>query len=69
MRLIALELENFRQYAHAQVAFEQGVTAIVGANGAGKTTLVEAILWALYGANAVRETTSTLRFLWSQGGA
>ncbi|MCX7924455.1 MAG: SMC family ATPase [Fimbriimonadales bacterium] len=69
MRLIALELENFRQYAHAQVAFEQGVTAIVGANGAGKTTLVEAILWALYGASAVRETTSTLRFLWSQGGA
>ncbi|MFN3689367.1 MAG: AAA family ATPase [Fimbriimonadales bacterium] len=69
MRLIALELENFRQYAHAQVAFEQGITAIVGANGAGKTTLVEAILWALYGASAVRETTSTLRFLWSQGGA
>ncbi len=69
MRLIALELENFRQYAHAQVAFEQGVTAIVGANGAGKTTLVEAILWALYGASAVRETASTLRFLWSQGGA
>ncbi|MFN7016426.1 MAG: AAA family ATPase [Fimbriimonadales bacterium] len=69
MRLIALELENFRQYAHARVAFEQGITAIVGANGAGKTTLVEAILWALYGAGAVRETTSTLRFLWSQGGA
>ncbi len=69
MRLIALELENFRQYAHAQVAFEQGITAIVGANGAGKTTLVEAILWALYGASAVRETASTLRFLWSQGGA
>ncbi|OYT69570.1 MAG: hypothetical protein CFK49_06520 [Armatimonadetes bacterium JP3_11] len=69
MRLIALELENFRQYAHAQIAFEQGVTAIVGANGAGKTTLVEAILWALYGARALREGTDTLRFLWSQGGA
>lgn len=69
MRLIALELENFRQYAHAQVAFEQGVTAIVGANGAGKTTLVEAILWALYGARALREGADTLRFLWSQGGA
>ncbi|GIV05700.1 MAG: hypothetical protein KatS3mg016_1275 [Fimbriimonadales bacterium] len=69
MRLLALELENFRQYAHAQVAFEQGVTAIVGANGAGKTTLVEAILWALYGARALREGADTLRFLWSQGGA
>jgi exonuclease SbcC len=69
MRLIALELENFRQYAHAQVAFERGVTAIVGANGAGKTTLLEAILWALYGARALREGVDTLRFLWSQGGA
>jgi exonuclease SbcC len=69
MRLIALELENFRQYAHAQVAFESGVTAIVGANGAGKTTLLEAILWALYGARALREGVDTLRFLWSQGGA
>jgi exonuclease SbcC len=69
MRLIALELENFRQYAHAQVAFESGVTAIVGANGAGKTTLLEAILWALYGARALRESADTLRFLWSQGGA
>ncbi|BCW95855.1 MAG: hypothetical protein KatS3mg018_1337 [Fimbriimonadales bacterium] len=69
MRLLALELENFRQYAHAQIAFESGVTAIVGANGAGKTTLLEAILWALYGARAAREGAETLRFLWSQGGA
>lgn len=69
MRLIALELENFRQYAHAQIDFETGVTAIVGANGSGKTTLVEAILWALYGARVVREGADTLRFLWSQGGA
>ncbi|MFN4032297.1 MAG: AAA family ATPase [Fimbriimonadales bacterium] len=69
MQLIALELENFRQYAHARVDFETGVTAIVGANGSGKTTLVEAILWALYGARVVREGADTLRFLWSQGGA
>lgn len=69
MRLIALELDNFRQYAHAQIAFEPGITAIVGANGSGKTTLVEAILWALYGARVVREGADTLRFLWSQGGA
>ncbi len=69
MRLRSLELENFRQYARAQVPFETGITAIVGANGAGKSTLVEAILWALYGARVVREGAKTLRFLWSQGGA
>ncbi|MDW8107624.1 MAG: SMC family ATPase, partial [Armatimonadota bacterium] len=69
MRLIALELENFRQYAHAHIAFEPGITAIVGANGSGKTTLVEAVLWALYGTRVIREGTETLRFLWSPGGA
>ncbi|GBC92302.1 putative DNA double-strand break repair Rad50 ATPase [bacterium HR15] len=69
MRLLELELENFRQYAQAVVPFETGITAIVGANGAGKTTLVEAILWALYGANAARGTSDTLRFMWSQGGS
>ncbi|MFQ3610340.1 MAG: SMC family ATPase, partial [Fimbriimonadales bacterium] len=69
MRLQSLELENFRQYAHAQVQFETGITAIVGVNGAGKSTLVEAILWALYGARVAREGAKTLRFLWSQGGA
>ncbi|MGQ9658185.1 MAG: AAA family ATPase [Fimbriimonadales bacterium] len=69
MRLIALELHNFRQYAHARLEFASGITAIVGPNGAGKTTLLEAVLWALYGARALREGTGTLRFLWSQGGA
>lgn len=69
MRLIALELQNFRQYAHAHIEFAPGITAIVGPNGAGKTTLLEAVLWALYGARALREGTGTLRFLWSQGGA
>lgn len=68
MRLIALELENFRQYAQASLRFETGITAIVGANGAGKSTLVEAILWALYGSTAIRGTVDTLRFLWSEGG-
>ncbi len=68
MRLQSLELENFRQYAHARVQLDTGITAIVGANGAGKSTLVEAILWALYGARVVREGAKTLRFHWSQGG-
>ncbi|MEN3000672.1 MAG: SMC family ATPase [Armatimonadota bacterium] len=69
MRLLELELENFRQYERAVVPFDTGITAIVGANGAGKTTLVEAVLWALYGSSAARGTSETLRFMWSQGGA
>jgi exonuclease SbcC len=69
MRLLELELENFRQYASAVVPYETGITAIVGANGAGKTTLIEAVLWALYGTRAARGTSESLRFMWSQGGA
>lgn len=50
MKLIRLSLENFRQHVRTEVAFRDGMTAIVGANGSGKTTLLDAILFALYGA-------------------
>jgi len=49
MLLKRLLLENFRQFEHANVPFQPGLTAIVGPNGAGKTTLIEAIGFALYG--------------------
>jgi DNA replication and repair protein RecF len=39
----ALSLSDFRSYADADLRFEPGVTALVGANGQGKTNLVEAI--------------------------
>lgn len=69
MRLVELQLENFRQYEKAVVRFEPGITAIIGANGAGKTTLIEAILWVLYGAEAKRGDNLSLRWLWSKGEA
>lgn len=61
MRLIRLHLRNFRQYADTEIAFQPGVTAIVGVNGAGKTTLLEAIAWALYGSPAIRGSNDSLR--------
>lgn len=54
MKLNALTLRNFRQFAGEQ-RFElrsdllRPVTLIFGANGAGKTTLLNAFTWALYG--------------------
>lgn len=55
MRLLSLELENFRQFEGRQtIEFATGgdegnVTLIYGANGAGKTTLLNAFTWAFYG--------------------
>lgn len=55
MKLLSLELENFRQFAGQQrIDFAPGgedsnVTLIYGANGAGKTTLLNAFTWLLYG--------------------
>ena len=69
MRLLRLELENFRQYEKAIVDFQPGITAIIGPNGAGKTTLLEAVAWSLYGANAKRGDNLALRWMWSTGRA
>ncbi|TYB49193.1 AAA family ATPase [Actinomadura chibensis] len=54
MRLIALELENFRPFqGNQKITFaqdqDQNVTVLYGTNGGGKTTLLNAFTWALYG--------------------
>ncbi len=46
MHVRALALTDFRGYAEADVAFEPGVSVLVGPNGEGKTNLVEALLYA-----------------------
>lgn len=50
MILVAIEIENYKQYAgNSRIEFpREGIVAITGANGAGKTTLFEAIEWCLY---------------------
>ncbi|WP_431935942.1 AAA family ATPase [Micromonospora sp. RP3T] len=54
MKLISIELHNFRQFVGTQeIAFadadDRNVTLIYGANGGGKTTLLNAFTWVLYG--------------------
>lgn len=55
MKLLALELENFRQFVGQQrIDFAPGgddgnVTLVYGANGAGKTTLLNVFTWLFYG--------------------
>ena len=52
MHLNKLILHNFKKYRRAEIAFQDGLTGIVGGNGAGKSTIVEAVAWALYGSRA-----------------
>ncbi len=55
MRLLGLELKNFKSYTELSLSFdsasdptERSVTAIVGENGAGKTSILEAVGAALF---------------------
>ena len=48
MRLSNLQLQGFKTFAErTEIAFAEGVTAIVGPNGSGKSNLGDAILWVL----------------------
>ncbi|PLO83493.1 hypothetical protein CWN03_20360, partial [Klebsiella quasipneumoniae] len=60
MKLIRLEINNFRQfYGKQSIDFavdpEHGVTLIHGENNGGKTALLNALRWCLY-----EETTENL---------
>jgi len=61
MKLINLELKNFRNYEHANIDFPEGLTGIIGVNGAGKSSLVEAIAWILYGNAAARTAKEQIK--------
>src|SRR5213083_862569 len=48
MRLERLEIAGFKSFSdRSEVAFDQGVTAIVGPNGCGKSNVADAITWVL----------------------
>ena len=48
MRLQHLEISGFKSFPErAKLAFDDGVTAIVGPNGCGKSNVIDAITWVL----------------------
>ena len=54
MRLNQLQISGFKSFPEqAELAFDAGVTAIVGPNGCGKSNLIDAITWVL-GEQSVR---------------
>ncbi|UCG60705.1 MAG: SMC family ATPase [Candidatus Zixiibacteriota bacterium] len=54
MRLISLEISNFRVIRNVRLTFPDSVIGIIGPNGAGKSSIIEAVSWALYGNQAAR---------------
>ena len=48
MRLERIEINGFKSFSdRSELAFDQGVTAIVGPNGCGKSNIGDAINWVL----------------------
>src|SRR5580765_6485604 len=48
MRLQRLEINGFKSFSdRSELAFDTGVTAIVGPNGCGKSNVADAITWVM----------------------
>ena len=45
MIVTSLELRNFRNYGHANISFNRGITVLIGGNGEGKTNVAEALVY------------------------
>jgi DNA replication and repair protein RecF len=66
LRVTCLEIHNFRNYAHAELELDGGLTVVAGANGAGKSNLLEAIY---FGCTGRSPRTSAERELVRRGAA
>ncbi len=66
MRLISLELREWRAYERCTIEFPDGLIGVSGSNGAGKSTMTEAIGWTLFGKLRPGSTVGDLR---RQGGS
>ena len=43
MKILSLELKNFRNYRHALVEFKDGLNVLYGKNASGKTNMLESV--------------------------
>lgn len=63
MKIISLELENFRNYERLDLNFSDGVNIICGKNGAGKTNILESVyLTSLFGSPRTAKDKETVKF-------
>ena len=63
MKIISLELENFRNYERLDLNFSDGVNVICGKNGAGKTNILESVyLTSLFGSPRTAKDKEMVKF-------
>ena len=43
MRLVEMNIMNYRQFEKADISFDNGITVLAGANNSGKTSLITLI--------------------------
>ena len=59
MRLDRLQISGFKSFSdRSELAFDGGVTAIVGPNGCGKSNVADAIAWVLGDRKSTRLNSS-----------
>ena len=61
MRLVQLELKNYRQFKEVSLFLPMGLAGWYGPNGVGKTNLLTSIAWILYGNAAISESKENVR--------
>jgi DNA repair protein SbcC/Rad50 len=49
MRILSLQLRNYRVYQELDIELPGGVVGVYGSNGSGKSSLLESIMWVLFG--------------------
>jgi DNA replication and repair protein RecF len=63
MRVVGVEMRDFRTYARAEAMLGEGLTVVHGANGAGKSNLLEAIYFGCTGRSPrTRNERELIRF-------
>ncbi len=68
MRLIHLEIDQFRVIRRARLALPDHIIGVIGPNGAGKSSLIEAVAWALYGNQAARTGREEIKAVYAEPG-
>lgn len=66
MRLLSLDIQNFRVLKSFAYRFGDRVMGIVGPNGAGKSSIIESIAWVLWGHQVARTGKDEIRSVFAR---
>ena len=59
MRVVSVQMRDFRTYARAEAGLGPGLTVVHGPNGAGKSNLLEALYFGCTGARRAPATSAS----------